>query len=123
MYGSGSASGHEGVGAAIPLDLVDRQWQALRAEGWVLTGLTHALLHARGYPNLRVAAVTFDEAYADFARVPELLDRHQAQATLYLGTANLGEEWRLGQRWLSWPEVAGVPGGLVGLGCHAHHPP
>jgi peptidoglycan/xylan/chitin deacetylase (PgdA/CDA1 family) len=119
MYGSVPASGHDDS-SAIPLDLVDRQWRALRSEGWTLTGLTDALVQARGYPTLRVAAVTFDEGYANFARVPELLARHQAQATLYLGTANLGEAWQPGQRWLSWPEVAGLPDDLVELGCNAH---
>jgi peptidoglycan/xylan/chitin deacetylase (PgdA/CDA1 family) len=120
MYGSVPASG-PGDPTAIPLDLVDRQWRALRAEGWTLTGLTDALMHARGYPNLRVAAVTFDEGYANFVNVPELLEKHQAQATLYLGTANLGEAWQPGQRWLSWPEVAALPDDLVELGCNAHH--
>lgn len=120
MYGSVPAAGN-GDPAAIPLDLLDRQWRALRAEGWTLAGLTDALMHARGYPNLRVAAVTFDEGYANFAQVPELLVKHQAQATLYLGTANLGEDRRPDQRWLSWPEVAELPDDLVELGCNAHH--
>ena len=38
MYGSVPASGHDDS-SAIPLDLVDRQWRALRSEGWTLTGL------------------------------------------------------------------------------------
>ena len=120
MYHSVPASGH-GDDLAVPVDLLDRQWRALRAEGWTLTNLSNALTQARAYPNGRVIGVTFDDGYADFVNVPELLAKHQSQATLYLPTAQLGEVQRPGQQWLSWEEVAKFPADLVEIGSHAHH--
>lgn len=60
MYHSVPASGAGGR-LAVPRPLVDRQWRALRNEGWAIRGLTEALAGRDG----STVAVTFDDGYAD----------------------------------------------------------
>ena len=106
---------------AVPWALLDRQWRALRADGWTLRGLTEALALTETAP--RILGVTFDDGYADFLSVPELLSAHDARATLYLPTSQLGESWSstgIPYQSLSWDDVAALPRDLVEIGSHAH---
>jgi peptidoglycan/xylan/chitin deacetylase (PgdA/CDA1 family) len=122
MYHSVPVSG-QGDRLAVPRPLVDRQWRALRAEGWSLRGLTEALALARADRHARTIAVTFDDGYADFLGVLELLSVHDASATLYLSTSqpdDSGHPARPDRRWLTWAQVASFPSDLVEIGSHAH---
>jgi peptidoglycan/xylan/chitin deacetylase (PgdA/CDA1 family) len=122
MYHSVPASG-QGNPLAVPRPLVDRQWRALRADGWSLRGLTEALALARTERNVRTIGVTFDDGYADFLGVLELLSVHDARATLYLPTSQPSPSGYLARqhdRSLSWAEVASLPRDLVEIGSHAH---
>ena len=122
MYHSVPASG-PGNPLAVPRPLVARQWRALRAEGWVLRGLTEALAIARVSPHAHIIGVTFDDGYADFLGVLELLSAHDGRATLYLPTSQPGvsvDAAKSHARWLSWAEVASLPPDLVEIGSHAH---
>ena len=110
MYHSVPTSG-AGDRLAVPRPLVDRQWRALRNEGWAIRGLTEALAGRDG----STVAVTFDDGYADFLGVLELLARHEARATLYLPTSQLGRPGCL-----AWAQVASLPRDLVEIGSHAH---
>jgi peptidoglycan/xylan/chitin deacetylase (PgdA/CDA1 family) len=122
MYHSVPASG-SGNALAVPRRLVDRQWKALRNDGWVLRGLTEALALASINRDARTIGVTFDDGYADFLGVLELLSAHQARATLYLPTSQLEQsacEVRPDNRCLTWQEVERLPRDLVEIGSHAH---
>jgi peptidoglycan/xylan/chitin deacetylase (PgdA/CDA1 family) len=119
---------------AVPPGLLAEQLAALAGAGYRLVGLSEAAdLLAAGSAD-RVAALTFDDGYADFltAGLPVLVEAG-AGATLYPSVGQLGRpaDW-LG-RWagrfgplLSWSqlrEVAG-PGTGIEIGNHGlrHHP-
>ena len=122
MYHSVPVSG-QGNPLAVPRQLVDRQWRALRADGWSLRGLTEALAIARADHQARTIGVTFDDGYANFLSVLELLSVHQGRATLYLPTSQPGESGqppRPNDRSLSWAEIASLPRDLVEIGSHSH---
>lgn len=119
MYHSAPASG-PGSPLAVPRPLIDRQWRALRSDGWELRGLTDALGRARNDPDARIVGVTFDDGFSDFLGVLDLLSAHNAQATLYLPTSRLDTPEREDGSWLSWADVAGLPRELVEIGSHAH---
>jgi len=104
----------------VPRPLIDRQWRALRSDGWELRGLTDALNRARTDPGARIVGVTFDDGFSDFLGVLDLLSAHEAQATLYLPTSHLDAPGREGGPWLSWADVARLPRTLVEIGSHAH---
>ena len=112
MYHSVPASGH-GDPLAVPRPLVHKQWRALIPEGWILRGLTEALDLARSNPGGgRTIGLTFDDGYADFLGVVELLSTHNARATLYLPTSETGKARHLArahERSLSWAEIASDP--------------
>jgi peptidoglycan/xylan/chitin deacetylase (PgdA/CDA1 family) len=122
MYHSVPASGDGGL-LATPRPLVDRQWRALRANGWTLRGLTEALALARANRDARLVGVTFDDGYADFLGVLDLLAMHDARATLYLPTSQVGTPGQKAgpdQSWLSWADIASLPRELVEIGSHAN---
>jgi peptidoglycan/xylan/chitin deacetylase (PgdA/CDA1 family) len=119
MYHSAPASG-PGSPLAVPRPLIDRQWRALRSDGWELRGLTEALRRARTDRDARIVGVTFDDGFSDFLDVLDLLSAHNARATLYLPTSYLDTPGRKDGPWLSWAEVARVPRELVEIGSHAH---
>ncbi len=122
MYHSVPASG-TGDSLMVPRTLVDRQWRALRSEGWTMLGLTEALAVATADPGGRIVGVTFDDGFADFLGVLDLLATHGARATLYLPTSPLEQPAHPGQRpgrYLTWAEVASLPRDLVEIGSHAH---
>jgi peptidoglycan/xylan/chitin deacetylase (PgdA/CDA1 family) len=88
-----------------------------------MLGLTEALRVAGADRDARIIAVTFDDGYADFLGVLELLAAHGARATLYLPTSQLGQPgclMRSHSRSLTWAEVASLPRDMVELGSHAH---
>jgi peptidoglycan/xylan/chitin deacetylase (PgdA/CDA1 family) len=119
MYHSAPASG-PGSSLAVPRPLIDRQWRALRSDGWELRGLTEALRRARTDRDARIVGVTFDDGFGDFLAVPDLLSAHNARATLYLPTSYLDTPEREDGPWLSWADVARLPRELVEIGSHAH---
>ena len=119
MYHSAPESG-PGSLLAVPRNLIDRQWAALRFDGWILRGLTEALALSQADPAARVIGLTFDDGYRDFLGVLDLLSKHEAHATLYLPTANLDAPDQGNGPWLSWPEAASLPRDLVEIGSHAH---
>jgi len=119
MYHSAPESG-PGSRLAVPRPLIDRQWQALRSDGWTLRGLTEALHLSRADPGARVVAVTFDDGYRDFLGIPDLLAKHDARAKLYLPTSYLEVAQRGPSPWLSWQEAVSLPRELVEIGSHAH---
>ena len=119
MYHSAPVSG-PGNPLAVPRPLIDRQWRALRSDGWDLRGLTDALGRARTDRDARIVGVTFDDGYSDFLGVLDLLAAHNAQATLYLPTSHLDTPERGDGPWLSWADVACLPRDLVEIGSHAH---
>lgn len=119
MYHSAPESG-PGSRLAVPRRLIDRQWRALRCDGWILRGLTEALDLSRADPMARIVGVTFDDGYSDFLGVLDLLSKHNARATLYLPTSHPDIAERGHGSWLSWPEVAALPRELVEIGSHAH---
>jgi peptidoglycan/xylan/chitin deacetylase (PgdA/CDA1 family) len=126
MYHSAPASG-PGSPLAVPRPLIDRQWRALRSDGWQLQGLTDALGRARTDPDARIVGVTFDDGFSNFLGVLDLLSAHEAQATLYLPTSHLDAAERADAAlsgawgpWLSWADVARLPRELVEVGSHAH---
>jgi peptidoglycan/xylan/chitin deacetylase (PgdA/CDA1 family) len=122
MYHSVPVSG-SGDALAVPRPLVDQQWRALRNDGWVLRGLTEALALVRANHSARIIGVTFDDGYADFLGVLELLSAHQARATLYLPTSQLEQDGclvRSRSRSLTWREVEHLPRDLVEIGSHSH---
>lgn len=119
MYHSAPESG-PGSLLAVPRRLIDRQWQALRSDGWVLRGLTEALDLSRADPGARIVGVTFDDGYRDFLGVLDLLSKHDAHATLYLPTSHPDIAERGHGPWLSWPEVLTLPRESVEIGSHAH---
>lgn len=119
MYHSAPESG-PGSRLAVPRRLIDRQWQALRSEGWTLRGLTESLCLSRAATEARIVALTFDDGYSDFLGVLDLLSKHDARATLYLPTSHLDIAERGHSPWLSWQEAASLPRELVEIGSHAH---
>lgn len=86
----------------VPTGLLDEQLRALGEAGYTLLGLSDALAaHASGRPAV---ALTFDDAYADFAeRAVGVLAGARAGATLYAPTRDLGGR-------ASW-----LPGDAAGL--------
>lgn len=119
MYHSAPESG-PGSRLAVPRRLIDRQWRALRSDGWTLRGLTEALDLSRADPEARIVGVTFDDGYSDFLGVIDLLSKYDAHATLYLPTSHHYITERGHSPWLSWPEVASLPTEFVEIGSHAH---
>jgi peptidoglycan/xylan/chitin deacetylase (PgdA/CDA1 family) len=119
MYHSAPEQG-PGSRLAVPRRLIDRQWQALRSNGWTLRGLSEALRLSRANPAARIVAVTFDDGYSDFLGILDLLSEHDARATLYLPTSYLDIAERGHSPWLSWQEAAVLPRELVEIGSHAH---
>jgi peptidoglycan/xylan/chitin deacetylase (PgdA/CDA1 family) len=122
MYHAVPPSG-AGDALTVPLPLVDRQWKTLRENGYRLLGLTEAVAVTAADPRAKVVAVTFDDGYADFLAVPQLLADHDAAATLYLPTSHLDTDDRLittAGRLLTWDEVAGLPRERVEIGGHSH---
>jgi peptidoglycan/xylan/chitin deacetylase (PgdA/CDA1 family) len=119
MYHSASDSA-PGDLLAVPRRLINLQWKALRADGWILRGITESLELSLKDPFARVVGLTFDDGFRDFLGVIELLSKHDAQATLYLPTANLDMPEQGGGPWLSWSEVSSLPKELVEIGSHSH---
>lgn len=108
---------------AVPRALVDRQWRRLDSDGWVLRGLTDALAIAQADPDARVVGLTFDDAYADFLGVLDLLAAHEATATVYVSTGDpdgARGSSRGADRSLGWDELAALPPSLVEVGSHGH---
>jgi peptidoglycan/xylan/chitin deacetylase (PgdA/CDA1 family) len=101
----------------------------LTREGFMLVGITEALRLSAEKPRLRVAAVTFDDAYVDFVDVVlPALQALEARATLYVPTAYVGGNagW-LGAaapslpRLLSWEQLRECSkSGNVEIGSHSH---
>ncbi len=121
MYHSVPASG-PGDALSVPRPLLRRQLTALRDNGFELLGLTAALAAAGA--GRRVVGLTFDDGYADFLAVPELLEDLGASATLYVSTAHVGTTGRLiptAGRLLDWAEVSDLAASpTVEVGSHAH---
>lgn len=118
--GSGSAVADP---LSIDRDVIDEQWSALRSAGWRLLGLTAALRAQGADPTARIVGVTFDDARDDFVHVPELLERHDATATLYVPTAHVGGDGapvHYAGRVLTWEQLAQLPADRVEIGSHAH---
>ena len=108
---------------SVDRDVIDEQWTALRAAGWRLLGLTGALRAQGADPSARIVGVTFDDARDDFVHVPELLERHDAAATLYVPTAHVGGEGapvHYAGRVLTWDQLEQLPADRVEIGSHAH---
>lgn len=119
MYHSAPESGSSSR-LEVPRGLIDRQWKALRSDGWTLRGLTESLEISRLDPKARVVGLTFDDGFKDFLGIPDLLSKHEAHATLYLPTANLDDLEQSDGSWLSWSEADSLPRELVEIGSHAH---
>jgi peptidoglycan/xylan/chitin deacetylase (PgdA/CDA1 family) len=112
----------------VPAATLRKQLAGLAHEGWTLTGLSEALSMAEE-GRRDVIALTFDDAYGDFAEcVLPILGDLGARATLYVPTAHVGEPARwLGRyaeqlpRLLSWCELEHVAAsGRVEIGSHSH---
>ena len=108
--------------------LLDEHLSALAGAGLRGVSLTDLLEQARlGRDVSRLVALTFDDAFADFtAYALPLLDRHRAQATLYVPTAHVGRDagW-LGARHgrlplMDWPELRAASASGVEIGSHGH---
>jgi peptidoglycan/xylan/chitin deacetylase (PgdA/CDA1 family) len=107
----------------VPRQLVDRQWRALKTEGWMLRGLTEALSLMQTNKATRVIGLTFDDGFADFIGVLDLLAKHDARATVYIPTSQPRQSRfsdGVAHEWLSWAELASLPRDLVEVGSHAH---
>lgn len=115
----------------VPPHLLEEQLTALARAGYRLLGLTDALRARAEEPSAALVALTFDDAYDDFAEhAAPLLRRAGAGATLYVPTAHVGG--RAG--WLgpaagdvpplmTWSQLADVAAGGVEVGSHSHtHP-
>jgi peptidoglycan/xylan/chitin deacetylase (PgdA/CDA1 family) len=111
----------------LPAAALGEQLHALRDAGYRLVGVSEALRIVDRDPAAAVAALTFDDAYADFlgAAVP-VLQELGARATLYVPTGHVGGAagW-LGAAapdlppLLSWPGLAEcVASGCVEIGSH-----
>src|SRR5689334_7595099 len=74
--------------------LLDEQLSALAGAGLRGVSLSELLEQARlGRDVRRLVALTFDDAFADFAEhALPLLVRHRVQATLYVPTAHVGRD-------------------------------
>lgn len=121
MYHSVPADG-AGSPLAVPRRRVDEQWRALADDGWRLMGLTEALRAKEIEPDARVVALTFDDALADFAAVPELLAEVGATATVYVPTALVGEAgtpMKYDGPVLDWFQLTTLPRS-VEIGSHGH---
>lgn len=121
MYHSIPVSGSARTDMQVRLSSLRQQVQALQHEGWQLVGLTEALQgHSSGD---RVAALTFDDGYADFLNAADCLGELGARATLYIPTAHVGKPRLIAEagRLLTWDEIAGLPRAVVEIGSHAHH--
>jgi peptidoglycan/xylan/chitin deacetylase (PgdA/CDA1 family) len=110
--------------------LFAEQLTALREAGYRLVGMSEALadLGTTGSPG-RTVAVTFDDAFRDFADAAEVLRAAGATATLYVPTAHVGgrASWLAGYqeadlRTLDWPELVELAGAGTGveIGSHGH---
>ncbi|MGZ4599163.1 polysaccharide deacetylase family protein [Oryzihumus sp.] len=108
--------------------LLDEHLSALAGAGLRGVSLTDLLEQARlGRDVSRLVALTFDDAFADFAdHALPLLGRHRAQATLYVPTAHVGRDagW-LGARYgrlplMDWPELRAASASGVEIGSHGH---
>lgn len=76
----------------VPPAVLADQLATLRGAGWELLGLTEAFAAVNRDPHRRVVALTFDDAYLDFAEsAVEVLGDHGARATLYAPTGHLGD--------------------------------
>lgn len=106
-----------GVGDAltVPLPRLREQLGALREAGWELFGQTRALQTKRRDPDARVVGLTFDDGYADFLGAVPVLAALGAGATLYLPTKELQDG---AGRFLTWPQVSGLPEDVVEIGSH-----
>ncbi len=109
----------------VPAVELRRQLETLRAEGYTLAGLTEALALAAAHPYRRIAALTFDGAYADNLNAVEITAALGARATLYVPVDRIVERpagRRTGDRdggaVLSWSELASLPPGWE-IGSHS----
>ena len=121
MYHAVPADG-AGTALAVPRQRVREQWRALVDDGWRLTGLTEALVVKAARPDARIVALTFDDALADFAAVPDLLEQVGASATVYVPTALVGRPattMKYAGNVLAWDELAALPD-VVEIGSHGH---
>jgi peptidoglycan/xylan/chitin deacetylase (PgdA/CDA1 family) len=110
-------------------ELLSEQLSLLHQERYLLTGLTEALELVDRQPELKVIALTFDDAYVDFleSAVP-VLATLKARATLYVPTAYVGSaaSW-LGPdasamtQILDWHQLREcAESGSVEIGSHGH---
>lgn len=75
----------------VPPTVLAEQLATLRGARWELLGLTEAFAALAADPRRRVVALTFDDAYLDFAEsAVEVLADQDARATLYAPTGHLG---------------------------------
>jgi peptidoglycan/xylan/chitin deacetylase (PgdA/CDA1 family) len=106
----------------VPAVELRRHLELLRAEGYLLVGLTEALAVAAARPYRRIAALTFDGAYADLRNAVEILGGLRARATLYVPVDRVQERPAAvavdaGAR-LSWSQLAELPPGWE-IGSHS----
>ncbi len=108
---------------SVPPAVLAEQLATLADAGYALLGLEAAL--AAG-PDRRVVALTFDDAYTDFAEsAMTVLGEHRAGATLYVPTGHLGgpADWLPGggadQPLMDRAAVAEVARAGVEIGSHA----
>ena len=90
MCHSVPATGGPSGDLQVPLGELREQLRVLRDDGYTVTGLTEALDLGLREPGPRVVALTFDDGYADFLAVAELLADLGCGATLYVPTAHVG---------------------------------
>lgn len=117
---------------AVPPHLLAEQLSALAGAGYRLVGLGEAVDRLAAGETAKLAALTFDDGYANFLRagVPVLAELG-ASATLYPTVGELGGPASWLGRWagvfgplLSWPELREVAGAGIEIGNHGllHHP-
>ena len=111
---------------SVPPAVLEEQLATLADAGYALLGIEAALAARETDPAARVVALTFDDAYTDFADAAlPLLAARGAGATLYVPTSHLGgpADWLPGggaaQPLLDHRGVAEVAAEGVEIGSHA----
>jgi peptidoglycan/xylan/chitin deacetylase (PgdA/CDA1 family) len=108
-------------------EVLSAQLEALSGAGFTPVSIDRVLAAREGSASLpsRPYAVTFDDAFADFAQALPILQAFDVPATLFVPTAYLGgtSRWLQGEERrpiLTAEEVAALPAAGVSVGAHGH---
>jgi peptidoglycan/xylan/chitin deacetylase (PgdA/CDA1 family) len=114
----------------VTADRLAEHLAALRDGGWQTITMSDAVAQLRRpdyHPCRKLVALTFDDAYADFAtHAMPALSAARAKATLFVPTAHVGRRagWLPGddatRPLLGWSDLADAGGAGVEIGSHGH---